>query len=63
MRPIHSATVNKFFEELENDFWGNGLQFSERKFAEVSEWSEGQKAIASDQVPGQSAGAILCLGL
>lgn len=51
MRPTNSATTDRFCDKLENDFWGNCLQFSEIKFTEVSEWLKGQEAVASEWGP------------
>ena len=51
MRPTNSAAMDRFCDKLESDFWGNCLQFSERKFTEVSYWLKGQEAIASECGP------------
>ena len=51
MRPTNSEAMDRFCDKLESDFWGNCLQFSERKFTEVSYWLKGQEAIASECGP------------
>ena len=51
VRPTNSEAMDRFCDKLESDFWGNCLQFSERKFTEVSYWLKGQEAIASECGP------------
>lgn len=58
-RPTNSATTDRFCDKLENDFWGNSLWFSERKFTEVNEcWAKRPRGHSSHWVPEQSGVTI-----